>query len=69
MANYCVNANPQPTGEHEVHNINTCPALPAPRNRVPLGDHNTCHTAVAAARRTYPTADGCKTCSPACHTR
>lgn len=69
MAQYCVNRNAQPTGEHEVHNLATCTVLPNPSNRMALGEHATCHTAVATAKLTYPTADGCAVCSPACHTR
>lgn len=69
MAQYCVNSNAQPTGEHEVHNLATCTVLPNPENRVPLGEHLTCQTAVAAARNIYSNVDGCAVCSPACHTR
>lgn len=69
MAQYCVNARPQSTGEHEVHNLETCPVLPEPRNRIPLGNHATCHGAVKKAKEQFPTADGCRHCSPQCHTR
>ena len=34
MAKFCVNTNPQPTFEHEVHNITAdCRYLPNPSNR------------------------------------
>lgn len=69
MAQYCVNRNPQSGGEHEVHNLAICPVPPEPQNRVPLGEHLNCQTAVAAAKQIYPTADGCMVCSPLCHTR
>jgi hypothetical protein len=70
MAKYCVNTNPQPTGEHEVHNITAgCRHLPNPSNRRQLGEHATCHGAVAAAKAHYTKVDGCFYCSKACHTR
>ncbi len=69
MALYCVNRNAQPEGEHEVHNLETCLELPDPVNRVALGEHAICQSAVAKAKLTYPTADGCKICSPSCHNR
>ncbi len=68
MAQYCVNSNAQPNGDHEVHNLSTCTRLPLPQNRVPLGEHYGCSTAVAAAKIYYPRANGCAWCSPACNT-
>lgn len=69
MPQYCVNKNAQPgSNDHEVHRLDTCPRLPLPQNREPLGEHTTCHTAVAAAKRKYPDSNGCAICSPACHT-
>lgn len=67
MAQYCVNKNAQPKGEHEVHNLGTCWKLPDPINRVALGEHASCQSAVTKAKVIYPTADGCQICSPACH--
>jgi hypothetical protein len=70
MAQYCVNKNPQSTGEHEVHNVTAgCAYLPDPSNRLALGDHQNCHTAVLKAKQTYSKVDGCYYCSKACHTR
>lgn len=70
MAKYCVNMNPQSTGEHEVHNITSgCRYLPDPSNRKQLGEHANCHSAVAAAKAHYTNVDGCFYCSKACHTR
>lgn len=69
---YCVNRNPQPTGEHEVHNLNAqCQSrhFPAPHNQVDLGYHSDCHSAVRKARTIYANVDGCYYCAPACHTR
>ena len=68
MAKYCVNKNAQENGDHEVHNYN-CSWLPDPKNRKYLGDFPSCHGAVKEAKKKYPTADGCKHCSPECHTR
>lgn len=70
MAKYCVNTNPQSTGEHEVHNVTSgCRYLPDPSNRRQLGDHANCHSAVAAAKVHYTNVDGCFYCSKACHAR
>lgn len=72
MPNFCLNKNAQPTGEHEVHNVDAgTHCLPNPENRIPLGSHLTCHAAVAEARRIYPNTeiDGCKFCATDCHTR
>lgn len=67
MANYYVNKNAQSSGDHEVHKSG-CSFMPKSENRIPLGDFASCYGAVAAAKKIYPTADGCATCSPACHT-
>jgi hypothetical protein len=69
MARYCVNRNAQPTGEHEVHNVDTCGHLPFTENRIGLGSHVSCFTAVAAARQHFWNVDGCAYCCPQCHTR
>lgn len=69
MAKYLVNKNAQPGGEHEVHKED-CNNLPEPENREYLrGEFSSCHGAVQEAKKKYPTADGCKHCSPACHKR
>ena len=66
---YFVNQNAQISGEHEVHKEG-CPYLPAPSNRVNLGLHEHCSTAVAEARRChYRNVDGCFWCCNDCHTR
>ena len=67
MASYYVNDNVQKNGEHEVHKEG-CSWLPAAHNRTYLGQHSSCHTAVAAARRIYRQSNGCYHCSRACHT-
>jgi len=68
MTPYYVNKNPQPNGDHEVHESG-CEWMPEPQNRQYLGDFSNCHPAVVAAKKIYPTADGCAHCSPECHTR
>ena len=69
MAQYIVNRNAQPNGDHEVHNLNgTCYRLPNPENRVALGEHYSCTSAVQAARRHYTQVNGCAYCASACHT-
>jgi hypothetical protein len=72
MSKYCVNSEPQPTGEHEVHNLDAgCPTLPAPEHRIALGEHPNCQSAVAAAAaRLWPEeVDGCFHCALPCHTK
>jgi hypothetical protein len=68
MKKYYVNAKAQNNGDHEVHN-ESCIYLPSAANRTYLGEFSTCAPAVKKAKETYRTADGCKTCSPDCHTR
>ncbi len=67
MTLYYVNKNAQANGDHEVHKSD-CSFMPSSENRVYLGDFSSCRPAVAAAKKIYPTADGCYYCSPACHT-
>ncbi len=65
MANYYVNDNAQPNGDHEVHKQG-CNWMPS--NRTYLGDHASCTTAVFAAKQIYGRANGCYFCSRECHT-
>ena len=65
MALYYVNNNAQANGDHEVHK-DGCTYMP--HNRTYLGDHPSCHFAVAKAKITYRTANGCRYCSIQCHT-
>jgi hypothetical protein len=65
---YYVNTNAQANGDHEVHKEIGCPTPAEPQNRLQLGDFATCAGAVAEAKKTYATADGCANCSPECHT-
>ena len=68
MSQYCVNTNPQPNGDHEVHNLSTCNRLPAPEHRKHLGEFSDCHGAVREAKKTYAQSNGCWYCSKACNT-
>ncbi len=68
MPNFCVNTNAQPTGEHEVHNLDAgCGHLPEPRNRRQLGSFPNCRGAILEAKKHYSNVDGCKYCAPDCH--
>lgn len=70
MPNYCVNKNAQPTGEHEVHNLDVnCKHLPEPINRLNLGWHPNCQSALRKAKESYSNVDGCAYCCPECNTR
>ena len=71
MSRFIVNRNAQTNdnNEHEVHNITLgCNHLPDLENQVDLGEHQSCHGAVQAAKRTYPNSNGCYYCCNACHT-
>lgn len=68
MSVYYVNKNAQVTGEHEVHKSG-CYWMPEPQNRKYLGEYTSCHGAVKKSKEYYNNVDGCKHCSPACHTR
>lgn len=52
--------------DREVHHED-CAHLPAADNREYLGEFYSCIVAVAASIKLYPTANGCKICSPECH--
>lgn len=70
MPSFCVNTNAQPTGEHEVHNLDArCGHLPDPQNRRQLGSFANCFGAIAEAKRMYDSVDGCAYCAPECHRR
>jgi hypothetical protein len=68
MYKYCVNKNPQPTGEHEVH-TSLCAYKPLPENSIFLGEYPSCHGAIAKAKEYFDEVDGCYFCSRECHTR
>ncbi len=60
MPKYYVNSNAQSNGDHEVH-VETCSHLPSVLNRVDLGFHQNCSTAVQAAKKFYTKSNGCYT--------
>ncbi len=69
MRRYYINRNAQANGDQEVHTTR-CSHPPNTDNRVPLGNHATCRSAIQEARRRgFPRADGCAYCSPDCHSR
>lgn len=67
MARYYVNMNAQANGDHEVH-VSSCSFLPEEKNRIYLGDFDTCSPAVREAKKHYRQSNGCYYCSNACHT-
>lgn len=67
MPTYYVNKQEGEHGEHEVHK-DGCKWMPSPWNRRELGWFHDCKNAVVLARKSFPSADGCKHCSPECHT-
>ena len=67
MKRYVVNMLNDESGNHEVH-VNNCPHLPSYDHQMNLGYHDSCRGAVAKAKETYPTANGCYYCSRSCHT-
>lgn len=67
MASYYVNRNSQSNGDHEVH-VFGCSVMPQPENRIYVGEHYTCVTAVVAAKQLYYQSNGCYWCCNPCHT-
>jgi hypothetical protein len=72
MPNFCINKNAQSNGDHEVHDLTPgkCNYLPDPANRIQLGSHASCKSAVAFAKKQYrdERINGCYWCSNECHT-
>ena len=67
MARYYVNNKAQENGDHEVHK-EVCYWLSLITSKKDLGLHSSCSTAVKDAKKTFFQSNGCKTCSPECHT-
>ena len=66
MPKYRLNKNTNsPNRDHEVHKEG-CVYWPTD-NFIDLREHPSCETAVVAAKAYYADANGCKTCSSACH--
>jgi len=64
---YYVNNNAQANGDHEVHKLG-CYYLGLASSTRDLGLHDTCRSAVAAAKTIYWKSNGCAFCAAACHT-
>lgn len=71
MSTYVLNKREQSNGDHEVHNLETCPCLPDPEDQIMLGRFESCSGAIRAASNLYPKwrIDGCYYCCNECHTR
>jgi len=68
MSKYYVNNNAQNSGDHEVH-VEGCSFLEMAKNTTFLGNFPSCKGAVAEAKKTYSTSDGCAYCCKECHKR
>lgn len=69
MPYFYVNRNTQSNGDNEVHETDSyCPKHADYSNRVDLGYHSTCHSAVAEAKSRGYNANGCYYCTNTCHT-
>ena len=70
MPEFCVNTNAQPgSNDHEVHDLSAdCDYYPEPANRLSLGNHSSCSSAVDAAKKYYDDVNGCYYCANDCHT-
>ncbi|MCD4731240.1 MAG: hypothetical protein K8R74_11595 [Bacteroidales bacterium] len=67
MYRYYVNRNAQGNGDHEVHKED-CSFLPNAENRIDLGIHMNCQSAVVKAKVFYQQTNGCYYCADECHT-
>ena len=66
MTQYCADRNKSSHGDHEVHEI-SCAYVPQAKDRLELGNHPDCRSAVTAAKRVYAQSTGCSVCSPNCY--
>ena len=64
---YFVNKKEQDNGDHEVH-TEQCFWRPNIENRIDLGVHTDCHSAIIEARKYYDQVNGCKVCLNLCNT-
>jgi len=67
MDKYYVNKNAQSNGDHEVHKEG-CSYMPLVGNKLNLGSHTGCSSAVKKAKETYSKSNGCYYCCKPCHT-
>lgn len=65
MSHYCADRNKSSKGSHEVHE-SSCGYLPQAGDRLELGIHPNCQSAVVAAKRVYAQSTGCSICCPDC---
>lgn len=68
MRHYCVNRNQQPTGEHEIHDVN-CIYAPHQNNWIDLGWCSSDYEALQKAKYHYANVDGCWHCCASIHRR
>lgn len=70
MSNYIVDKNAQLNGDYEVHDeASTRGCLPVAANRISLGYHLSCSSAVTASNNLeYRPANGCYYCAYGYHT-
>lgn len=63
MPNYIVNTGTSANGNHDVHDENSmCGHLPHPDQRRSLGWFSNGQNAIAEARKTFPSVEGCNQC-------
>lgn len=73
MLKYYINENQQSNGDYEVHvDDNTCPHPADDTNKIDLGFHSDCQSAVTKAKTMFPQhshqINGCYWCCRPCHT-
>lgn len=59
---YVINKNKQPNGDMEVHK-KSCHTIIGSTNLEEVGSFDSSKAAVEAAKKKYPSADGCKFCA------
>ncbi|QPK64164.1 hypothetical protein IVG45_04100 [Methylomonas sp. LL1] len=66
MAEFYIETNAQPNGDHIVHNAN-CSLLPAKDAIRYLGSIASCASAVKKAAESFKQVNGCPQCATTCH--
>ena len=67
MKEYYVEKQAGENGANEVH-TSDCNWLPSKARRILVGKFAGCQEALVAAQKFYSKVNGCKDCSPECHT-
>jgi len=67
MAEFYIEINAQPNGDHVVHRSD-CSMLPAKDGISYLGSISTCTSAVKKAAERFKQVNGCPQCASTCHT-